>query len=233
MRIRRADERGHFDHGWLRTWHTFSFGDYMDPNWVRFRTMRVLNEDIVAPRGGFPMHPHRDMEIITVVLRGELEHSDSLGNTLRVTPGKVQKMSAGSGIVHSERNPSDSEAVHLYQIWIFPDAKGLDPSFHEVDVPSAPEGWTTLASRDAAAGGAPIHQDALVLRGTLGAGAVLEHKLEAGRGAWLQVVSGDARLGEERLSAGDGAGIEAEALESGALRLTSENGADVLLFDLG
>ncbi len=233
MRIRRASERGFFDHGWLRTWHTFSFGEYADPNWVRYRTLRVLNEDIVAPGGGFPMHPHRDMEIITVVLSGELEHSDSLGNTLRVTPGKVQKMSAGRGIVHSERNPSDSEAVHLYQIWIFPDEKGLEPSFHEVDVPSAAEGWTVLASRDAAAGGAPIHQGALVLRGAIGSGAALEHRLAAGRGAWLQVVSGDVRLGEERLSAGDGAGIEAEALEYGALRFTSENGADVLLCDLG
>ena len=233
MRIQRAGERGHFDHGWLRTWHTFSFGDYVDPSWVRYRTLRVLNEDIVAPGGGFPMHPHRDMEIITVVLSGELEHSDSLGNTLRVTPGKVQKMTAGSGIVHSERNPSDSEPVHLYQIWIFPDEKGLEPSFHEVDVPPAAEGWTVIASRDAAAGGAPIHQDALVLRGALGAGAALEHRLETGRGAWLQVVSGDVRLGEERLSAGDGAALDAEASDGVALRLTSEGGADVLLFDLG
>lgn len=199
---------------------------------MRYRTLRVLNEDSVAPGGGFPMHPHRDMEIITVVLSGELEHSDSLGNTLRITPGKIQKMTAGRGIVHSERNPSDSEAVHLYQIWIFPEEKGIEPSFHEVDLPRASEGWTVIASRDAAAGGAPIHQDALVLRGAIGSGAALEHRLEAGRGAWLQVVSGDVRLGEEWLSAGDGAGIEAEALEDGALRLSSEGGAEVLLFDL-
>lgn len=233
MRIRRANERGHFDHGWLRTWHTFSFGDYADPNWVRFRTLRVLNEDIVAPGGTFPMHPHRDMEIITVVLSGELEHSDSLGNTLRVTPGTVQKMTAGSGIVHSERNPSESEPVHLYQIWIFPDEKGLEPAFYEVDVSPATDGWTVIASRDAAAGGAPIHQDVLVLRGALSAGAALEHQLEAGRSAWIQVVAGDVLLDDLRLYAGDGAGIEGETLEGQAIRLASENGGDVLLFDLG
>src|SRR5262245_3185817 len=188
LTVRRSSARGHFNHGWLDTYHTFSFSEYQDPNHVSFRALRVINEDGVAGGQGFGMHPHRDMEIITYVLSGALEHRDSLGNGSVLRAGEFQRMTAGTGIRHSEFNPSATEPTHLYQIWLFPERKGLEPSYEEKQFPAADRTgeWLVVASRDAANGSMRIHQDARLLLTALRDAGTIEHRLAPGRHAWVQ-----------------------------------------------
>ncbi len=232
--IRPAAERGHFDHGWLNTYHTFSFADYYDPKHTHFRGLRVINEDTVQPGGGFGTHPHRDMEIITYILQGALAHKDSMGNGSTIVPGDVQRMSAGTGVLHSEFNHSRDELVHLLQIWIFPDQRGLKPSYEQKTF-AAEEKRNRLrlvASPKASDGSVTIHSDARVYGSLLDNGKSVEHKLAPGRGAWIQVVSGEIEVNGNKLAAGDGAAVENESTLSISGR--SEAGAsEFLLFDLG
>src|SRR5215472_7910817 len=190
--IRKAAARGHFAHGWLDTWHTFSFDRYYDPNFMGFRSLRVINEDRVAPHKGFPTHSHRDMEIVTYILSGALEHRDSMGNGSVIKPGDVQRMSAGTGVAHSEFNPSQTEQVHLLQIWILPNQRNLAPSyeqkfFSEVDRSGK---FQLIASRDGRDGSVTIHQDASVYAGLLNPGQQLTYAVPSNRHAWLQVARG-------------------------------------------
>lgn len=231
--IRRSDERGHFDHGWLDTFHTFSFGDYRDARHMGFRVLRVINEDWVHPGKGFGMHPHRDMEIITYVLSGRLEHRDSLGNGAVIQPGRVQYMAAGSGILHSEQNPSPTEPVHLMQIWILPDKKGLPPRYEDREFPQARDagdvgGFTLLASGDGRDGSIRINQDASLLAARLRDGQQITHTLANGRHAWVQVLHGSVALGGQTLEVGDAAAISDEM--SIAVKAIGE--AELLAFDL-
>jgi redox-sensitive bicupin YhaK (pirin superfamily) len=229
MKIRKANERGHAEHGWLDTYHTFSFADYHDPQWMGFRSLRVINDDLVAPGMGFGTHPHRDMEIITYILSGALEHKDSMGNGRVIRPGEVQYMSAGTGVRHSEFNPSKDEAVHLLQIWIMPDQKGVQPRYAEKSFSNAKEGElhlvTSKAGRDDSIA---IHQDADLWLARLGAGNRVAHKLAAGRHAWLHVAEGEVSLNGKTLNGGDAAAISDE----GALELSATKPSQVLLFDL-
>ncbi|MGZ4821910.1 MAG: pirin family protein, partial [Terriglobales bacterium] len=205
--VRPASERGHFDHGWLNTYHTFSFADYHDPKHTHFRALRVINEDTVQPGGGFGTHPHRDMEIITYILKGGLAHKDSMGNGSTIVPGDVQRMSAGTGVLHSEFNHSPDELVHLLQIWIFPDQHGLKPSYEQKSF-SAGDKLNRLrlvASPEASDGSVTIHSDARVYGSVLEAGKSVNHKLAKGRGAWVQVIRGEIEVNGKKLAAGDGA----------------------------
>ncbi len=228
--VRKAKDRGHANHGWLDTWHTFSFATYYDPKHVSFRSLRVINDDLIAPKMGFGTHPHQDMEILTWVLDGALAHKDSSGGGGIIRPGELQHMSAGSGIRHSEFNASETEPVRLLQIWIYPERNGLRPSYsqkafadtllrnqlHEVASPSPAEG----AIR--------INQDARLLVSRLDPQATVTHTPGEKRYAWLQVAKGSVTLNGIELDAGDGAAIEAES----ALTITGRTSAEVLLFDL-
>jgi redox-sensitive bicupin YhaK (pirin superfamily) len=231
--LRPASERGHFDHGWLNTYHTFSFADYHDPRHTHFRALRVINEDTVQPGGGFGTHPHRDMEIMTYIVEGALAHKDSMGTGSTIMPGDVQRMSAGTGVLHSEFNHSRDELVHLLQIWIFPDKQGLKPSYEQKRF-SSDEKLNRLrlvASPDASDGSVTIHADARVYGSLLEPGATVTHELSDGRGAWIQVVSGAIEVNGKRLVAGDGAGIEREKLLT--IQGQSASGtSELLLFDL-
>src|SRR5215469_8373084 len=178
IRVRKAAERGHFDHGWLDTYHTFSFGDYYDPREMGFRALRVINEDRVQPGQGFGMHGHRDMEIVTLVLSGALEHKDSLGNGSVLRPGELQHMTAGTGVRHSEFNPSQTDWVHLYQIWLLPQHKGLTPGYEQIALGKAQPGFRLVASPDGAEGGLTIRQDARIYLGSLAAEATVSHDIE-------------------------------------------------------
>src|SRR5690349_19140020 len=213
IQVRKAAERGHFDHGWLDTYHTFSFGDYYDPAHLGFRSLRVINDDRVQPDQGFGMHGHRDMEIVTYVLDGALEHKDSMGNGSILRAGNLQRMSAGTGVRHSEFNPSPREPVHLYQIWLLPERQGLPPSYEERAIADADkQGRLRLvASPDGAEGSLTIHQDARVYLAKLAPGDAVQHRLTPGRAAWLQVLRGEVRLGSDALAEGDGAAITDEA----------------------
>jgi redox-sensitive bicupin YhaK (pirin superfamily) len=230
LHIRHATERGHADHGWLDTWHTFSFADYYEPAHMGFRSLRVINEDRVAPGQGFGMHGHRDMEIVTLVLKGALEHRDSLGNGEVLRPGELQRMSAGTGIRHSEFNPSASEPVHLYQIWLLPDEKGLTPSYEQkaFDKAAQRNRLRLVASPDGRDGALTIHQDAELYLATLTEGACVTHPLRPGRAAWLQVLSGAVTLNGASLQASDGVAITDESL----LTIEAASAAELLLFDL-
>lgn len=230
MRVRRSHERGHFDHGWLDTYHTFSFADYHDPRHMGFRALRVINEDRVAPAQGFGRHPHRDMEILTYVLAGELEHRDSLGNRGVIRPGQVQYMAAGTGVEHSEFNPSRESPVHLIQIWIRPDRNGRPPRYEQRDFPVAANGsaQTLLASRDGRERSIAWNQNAALIAASLPKGATATHELSPGRGAWIQVLRGAVELEGEPLAEGDGAAIE----DQSELRVFATQAAQVLLFDL-
>ncbi len=228
--IRGSQERGHFDHGWLKTYHTFSFAGYRDKEHMGFRTLRVINEDTVAPAKGFGTHPHRDMEIITYVLEGRVEHKDSLGNGSVILPGEVQRMSAGTGVTHSEFNPSPKEPLHLLQIWILPEKTNLRPSY-EQKVFKLEEKLNRLklvASQDPKGNAVEIHQDANVYVSVLEKGMKVEHSLKKGRGAWLQVARGAVELNGHFLNQGDGASAEDESL----LTVTGRQRAEILLFDL-
>ncbi len=230
IRLRKAADRGHFDHGWLDTYHTFSFGDYYDPDQMGFRSLRVINDDRVDPGMGFGMHGHRDMEIVTYVLDGALQHRDSMGNGAVLRPGEFQHMSAGTGIRHSEFNPSDREPVHLYQIWLLPDRQGLRPSYDQKAFPAEErQGQLRLvASPSGERGSLMIHQDARVYLSTLGKGDTVAHELQPGRHAWLQVLRGQATLNGRSLSEGDGAAVSEEE----RLEITGPGTSEVLLFDL-
>jgi len=226
--IRRAEERGHFDFGWLDTYHTFSFGDYHDPENMGFRALRVINEDWVRGGGGFPPHPHRDMEIVTYVLQGALEHADSMGNGSIIRPGEVQRMSAGTGVVHSEKNASAVEPVHLLQIWIFPERRGLEPSYEQRPLPDVKGRLAVIASPDARDGSVRIHQDASILATQLDKGQSAEHRLQSGRYAWVQVVRGPVMLNGERLERGEGAAVS----DVSRLEIEAIEPSHLLVFDL-
>src|SRR5262245_5115379 len=229
IRLRRASERGHFDHGWLDTHHTFSFSEYFDPAHMQFHALRVMNEDRVAPGQGFGMHGHRDMEIVTIVLSGALEHRDSLGNGEVLRPGELQRMTAGTGIRHSEFNPSETAPVHLYQIWLMPERSGLTPSYEQKPF-AAEEKHNRLrlvASPDAADGSLTIHQDARLYLADLDAGRDVTHQFGQRHG-WLQVVRGKVRVNDQLLSAGDGAAISGEP----HIAVTAQENSEVLLFNL-
>jgi redox-sensitive bicupin YhaK (pirin superfamily) len=229
IRLRKSSDRGHLNHGWLDTFHTFSFGDYYDPAQMGFRSLRVINEDRVAPGQGFGMHGHRDMEIVTLVLEGELEHKDSLGHGEVLRPGELQRMSAGTGIRHSEFNPSASEWVHLYQIWLLPREKGLAPGYEQKAIPAAEASeWRLIASPEGDDGSLTIQQDARLLLAKLAPGGSAQHALVPGRHAWVQVLRGKVRLGEDELAAGDAAAISDEP----AVAIAATEAAEVLLFDL-
>lgn len=228
--VRKSESRGLADFGWLVSRHTFSFGEYYDPAHMGFRTLRVINQDRVAPGGGFPTHPHRDMEIFSYVLEGALEHKDSLGNGRTLRPGQIQLMSTGRGVTHSEYNPSKSEGTHFLQIWIQPRERGLNPSYTEwhpkPEQEKAPK--VLVISSDGREQSATIHQDADVYRVRLKKGERVSHDLAAGRGLWLQVISGPASLNGVRLEAGDGASAE----QAGVYSIEAEAAAEALLFDL-
>lgn len=231
LTIRPAAERGHADHGWLDSHHTFSFAGYHDPEHMGFRALRVINEDRVAPGNGFGTHPHRDMEIISYVLEGGLEHSDSIGTGSVIRPGDVQRMSAGTGVAHSEFNASQSEPVHFLQIWLSPAQRGIPPSYEQKTFsPEDKRGRLRIvASPGGRDGSLLIHADAEVYAGLFDAGDSAEHAIAAGRHAWVQVARGEVRVNGHRLRQGDGAALSDEA----ALRIEGgENGSEVLVFDL-
>jgi redox-sensitive bicupin YhaK (pirin superfamily) len=228
--LRRATERGHANHGWLDTRHTFSFADYHDLAHMGFRQLRVINEDRVQPGAGFPSHGHRDMEIISYVLDGALAHQDSLGTGSVIRAGDVQRMTAGSGVIHSEHNHSATEPVHFLQVWILPAARGLAPGYEQkaFSVEDKRGRLRLVVSGDGRAGSLTIHQDTDVYAAVLDTGQAVSHELRPGRGAWTQVARGTVRLNGERLVAGDGAAVESEPL----VTITAEVPAEVLLFDL-
>ncbi len=228
--LRRSQERGHADHGWLRSYHTFSFADFHDPKHMHFRSIRVINDDIVAGGGGFGMHPHRDMEIITYVVSGALQHRDSMGNSAVMRAGDVQRISAGTGIQHSEFNHSPMEPVHLFQIWITPEKHGVAPDYAEKSFAQVETGRLHLvASKSGRDGSIAIHQDADLALARLEPGQSVEHPIRPGRHVWLQVAVGDVTLGGgEVLRSGDAAALSQEAL----VRVTANQSSQVLVFDL-
>lgn len=229
MKIRRAQDRGHANHGWLDTYHTFSFAGYYDPAHMGFRSLRVINDDKVAAGAGFGTHPHRDMEIITYILKGQLEHKDSMGNGRVIQTGDVQYMAAGSGVQHSEFNPSDKEGVHLLQIWIQPDTKGVKPRYAEKSFAKVPSGTLHLVtSKTGRDGSIAIHQDADLWLGKLDQGQTATHALPAGRAAWVHVAEGRVRVNGHQLHAGDAAALENET----QVEISGDTPAQVLLFDL-
>jgi redox-sensitive bicupin YhaK (pirin superfamily) len=230
IRVRKAAERGHFDHGWLDTYHTLSFSRYYDPRHMGFRALRVINEDWVQPGRGFGTHPHEDMEIVTYVLSGALAHKDSLGTGSTIRPGELQRMTAGTGITHSEFNPSQAEPVHLYQIWLLPEREGLEPSYEQKAFPEVERrNWLRLvASPDGSHGSLTIRQDARLYLATLDEGHEVSHDVPPGRHAWLQVLRGEVLLNGLPLSASDGASITDES----ALAIRADSSSEVLLFDL-
>ncbi|HKD02964.1 MAG TPA: pirin family protein [Terriglobales bacterium] len=230
IQIRKSDERGHANHGWLDTRFTFSFADYYDPKHVQFRTLRVMNDDRVAGGGGFPTHPHRDMEIVTYVLEGALAHKDSMGNGSTIRPGDVQYMSAGTGVAHSEFNASPTEPVHLYQIWMFPDKNGHQPRYDQKNFSEAEKRGKLrlLVSPDGRDGSVEIRQDNELYATVLKPGESVKHELKPARHAYVQVARGSVKLNGQALEAGDGAAISGEK----ALQLTGTKDAEVLVFDL-
>lgn len=231
MVLRKAGERGYAKHGWLESWHSFSFADYYDPAHVRFGPLRVINEDIVQPGTGFGTHGHRDMEILTYVLSGALRHRDSMGHGEDIRYGEVQMMCAGTGVQHSEVNPSPDEAVHLLQIWIMPDRQGLTPGYQQKNFPPEDKRghWCLLASPDAAQGSLLIHQDARVFAARLDGAEKLDHPLAAGRKAYLHVARGSLQANGYALAAGDALMYTDEAV----VELSDAKEAEVLLFDMG
>jgi redox-sensitive bicupin YhaK (pirin superfamily) len=230
INILKSDQRGHADHGWLNTRFTFSFADYFDPNHVQFRTLRVMNDDRVAGGGGFPTHPHKDMEIVTYVLEGALEHRDSMGNGSVIKAGDVQYMSAGTGVAHSEFNASEKEPVHLYQIWMFPDKKGYKPTYDQKHFSEDEKRGKLrlLVSPDGRDGSVKIRQDNELYATVLGANDAVQHPLKPERHAYVQVMRGSVTLNGTQLEAGDGAAISAEK----KVELSGVKDAEVLLFDL-
>jgi quercetin 2,3-dioxygenase len=229
--IRRAEERGHADHGWLNTYHSFSFADYYDPAHMGFRALRVINEDRVKPGRGFGTHPHRDMEIISYVLSGGLEHRDSMGNGSVIRPGEVQRMSAGTGVTHSEFNASGEELVHFLQIWLLPTERGIRPGYEQKFFERTELGGRLrlVASPDGRDGSVTVHADANLYAGLFDAGATGELALREGRHAWAQIARGKARINGHELGAGDGAAMSDVA----GVTIEGVDACEVLVFDLG
>ena len=226
--LRPAAARGHADHGWLDTWHTFSFADHYDPAWMGFRSLRVINDDKVAPGMGFGTHPHRDMEIITYVIKGELEHKDSMGNGRVIRAGEVQYMAAGTGVRHSEFNPSKSEWVHLLQIWIQPDKQGVAPRYADRTLDMAHEGFQLVASREGRDGSFSIHQDTDLWLGRFEPGSRAVHAIAPGRHAWVHVAEGEILVDGIPLTSGDAIAVS----DQSSLEFLAEKTSQVLLFDL-
>lgn len=228
--LRPAAERGHADHGWLDSRHTFSFAEYHDPRFMGFRALRVINEDRVAPGRGFGAHPHRDMEILSYVLEGALQHADSMGNGSTMRPGDVQRMSAGTGVRHSEINGSRTEPVHFLQIWLLPERAGLPPGYEQRSFPpeTKQDQLRLVASRDGREGSVTVHQDVALYDTRLSPGAAVTHALAPGRHAWVQVVRGTLTVNGRTLGAGDGAALKEEP----TVRLEGVETAEALLFDL-
>jgi redox-sensitive bicupin YhaK (pirin superfamily) len=230
IKVRPAGERGHANHGWLDTRYSFSFSNYYDPRHMGFRALRVINEDRIAPGQGFGTHGHRDMEILTYVVSGGLEHRDSMGNGEVIRPNEWQRMSAGTGVMHSEFNASRTEPVHLLQIWILPEAEGIKPGYEQqVFAPEEKTGRLRLvASREAHDGSLKIHQNVALYNGVLPAGETVEHRLAPGRHAWIQVIKGAVEVNGTRLGTGDGAAVSDET----SLDIRANEEAEILLFDL-
>lgn len=230
MKIRRADQRGFADHGWLKSYHTFSFADYYDPAHMHFRALRVINEDRVLPKKGFGTHPHSDMEIISYVLEGALQHKDSMGNGSVIRPGDVQRMSAGTGVLHSEFNASEQDLVHFLQIWIVPDRKGHKPSYEQKHFSEADRKnqLRLVASSDGREGSISVHQDMRLFAGVFEAGAQTSFELLPSRHAWVHVARGAIELNETALSAGDAAAFD----DAGSIQIKSSGASEILVFDL-
>jgi redox-sensitive bicupin YhaK (pirin superfamily) len=228
--VRKAEERGHFNFGWLNTYHTFSFGDYYDPRNMGFRSLRVINEDWVKEGRGFPTHPHRDMEIITYILKGALEHRDSMGTGSVIRPGEVQRMSAGTGVTHSERNPSEDEPVHLLQIWIMPDKRNYQPGYEQKAYTDEEKRGRLrlIASPDGNLDSVTIHQDARLYSSLLEPGEKVVHELAPGRHAWVQVARGAIEINGQAMEQSDGASISNEE----SLEIVAREASEILLFDL-
>jgi redox-sensitive bicupin YhaK (pirin superfamily) len=229
--VRRSKDRGLTKIDWLTSYHTFSFGDYYDDQYMSLRSLRVINEDFIAPGQGFGSHPHRDMEIITYVISGELEHKDSMGNGSVIKAGDVQKMSAGRGITHSEFNSSSTEPVHLLQIWIVPGRRGLDPAYQQISLGKnlEKEGLTLIGALPKQKGVIHIHQDVELFRGYLTKGQSLEHPVKPNRVLWLQLITGKLKVGAETLEAGDGVSVEGVS----QISISGLEQAEFLLFNLG
>ena len=238
LRFRRANERGFADHGWLRSFHTFSFADYYDPKHMGFRALRVINEDRVAPSAGFPTHPHRDMEIVSYVLGGGLEHKDSMGNGSVIRPGDVQRMSAGTGVFHSEFNASDREPVHFLQIWLVPGERGIRPGYEQRAFAPADRRGRLLrvASPDGADGSVTVHQDAVLYAGLFDQGESATQALASDRYGWLHVARGTVKVDGHELHAGDALALSPRGTAPQAapheLRIEGVRDAEVLFFDL-
>ena len=231
LNIRRANDRGHGNHGWLDSWHTFSFADYYDPAHMGFRSLRVINDDRIAPMGGFPTHPHRDMEIFSYVLAGSLAHEDSMGNSRILKPGEIQMMRAGTGVRHSEYNPSSKEPAHLLQIWIMPDTRGLPPAYSEWIPEAGKENdpKTLVISSDGREGSATISQDASIYLLKPAAGSSVQHELLPDRGLWLHIAKGVVTVNDIQLLAGDAVSLE----EAAVLTITADQeNTEAILFDL-
>jgi redox-sensitive bicupin YhaK (pirin superfamily) len=230
LTIRKSHERGHFDHGWLNTYHTFSFDQYYDPRYMGFRSLRVINEDFVAPGRGFPTHGHRDMEIITYILEGGLKHEDSMGNGSVIRPGDVQRMTAGTGVRHSEKNASDAERVHLLQIWILPNAEDLQPGYEQKAFSEDERRgqFRLIASNEGREGSVRLNQDVNLFASILDAGQEVEHTMDPARYGWIQVARGSISVNGENTGQGDGVVVVAES----SLKIKAQEGAEVLLFDL-
>lgn len=231
LEVRKASDRGRAELGWLSSRHTFSFASYHDPRHMGFRALRVINEDRVEPGKGFDTHSHRDMEILSYVIEGALEHRDSMGNGSIIRPGELQLMRAGTGVTHSEYNPSGSEPVHFLQIWVLPSAEGLEPAYEQREFPEAERRGRLrlVASSDGTDGSLRIHQDVSLYAALLGPDETLVHELPPGRFAWLQLVKGELSVNGTALSAGDGAALSDEA----RVELTGTTSSEALLFDLG
>lgn len=230
INLRPSQERGHANHGWLDSFHTFSFADYYDPAHMDFRSLRVINQDVIAPGAGFPTHPHADMEIFSYILRGALQHRDSMGNGRVLEPGQIQLMSAGRGVTHSEFNPSRTDDASLLQIWIRPRQRGLNPSYTEWHPDPAREAdpKVLVISSDGREGSATIHQDADIFRVRLTAGKSITHEIATGRGVWFQLIKGVVSVNGTQLEPGDAMSTE----DSGTLTFTATEDAEALLFDL-
>ncbi len=228
--VRKSEDRGHVQIDWLDSKHSFSFGDYYDPRYLGHSVLRVINEDVIGPDGGFPTHPHKDMEIITYVLEGELEHRDSLGTGAVIRPGEVQRMSAGTGIRHSEFNPSPDKPTKLLQIWLFPDKKNVAPSYEQTAFPETERAGKLrlVASPDGREGSVTIHQDAAVYASLLKPGEKVHHAMQEGRFGWIQVARGEVTVNDIALKQGDGAAISKET----ALDIAGTKDAEFLLFDM-
>lgn len=228
--IIRSDSRGHADHGWLQARHTFSFASYHNPERMQFSSLRVINEDVVQPGKGFGTHPHNDMEIVTYVISGELEHKDSMGNGSIIRPGDMQRMTAGTGVLHSEFNPSIEDPVHLLQIWILPEKKDLEPGYEQTFVGREEKlnRWKLVGSRDGRDGSLTIHQDVDLLASVVEAGTTLEYTLDTGRKGFLQVVGGSIDCNGETLEGGDAVALTNIA----RISVTAKSEAELLLFDL-